>query len=81
MIAPDLETFTVPETLAGERIDRAVALLTGWSRAEVQALVAAGAVRIDGEAPIKSHRLTAGAVIEPLAPALSTCTRIGPDWI
>jgi len=24
---------------------------------------------------------TAGAVIEPLVPALSTCTRIGPDWI
>lgn len=67
MIAPDLETFTVPEALAGERIDRAVALLTGWSRAEVQSLVAAGAVLVDGQPPIKSHRLTPGAVIELLA--------------
>jgi 23S rRNA pseudouridine1911/1915/1917 synthase len=63
----DLETFVVPDALAGERIDRAVALLTGWSRAEVQSLVAAGAVLVDGQPPIKSHRLTAGAVIELLA--------------
>jgi 23S rRNA pseudouridine1911/1915/1917 synthase len=63
----DVETFAVPDALAGERIDRAVALLTGWSRAEVQALVATGAVLVDGQPPIKSHRLTAGAVIELLA--------------
>jgi 23S rRNA pseudouridine1911/1915/1917 synthase len=63
----DVETFAVPDALAGERIDRAVALLTGWSRAEVQALVAAGAVLVDGQPPIKSHRLTTGAVIELLA--------------
>jgi 23S rRNA pseudouridine1911/1915/1917 synthase len=67
VISPDLETFTVPEALAGERIDRAIALLTGWSRAEVQALVAAGAVLVDGQRPIKSHRLATGAVIELLA--------------
>ena len=29
------ESLEVPGTLAGERVDRAVALLTGWSRAEV----------------------------------------------
>jgi len=67
VIPRDVETFAVPDALAGERIDRAVALLTGWSRAEVQALVATGAVLVDGQAPIKSHRLTAGAVIELLA--------------
>lgn len=64
---PDREAFTVPDPLAGERIDRAVALLTGWSRAEVQTLLTAGAVLVDGRAPAKSHRLTAGAVIELLA--------------
>ncbi|HSO94439.1 MAG TPA: RluA family pseudouridine synthase [Acidimicrobiia bacterium] len=57
----------MPDTLAGERIDRAVALLTGWSRVDVQSLLADGAVLVDGRAPAKSHRLTAGAVIELLA--------------
>ena len=60
------EAFTVPASLAGERVDRAVALRTGWSRAEVQALLARGAVRIDGRSPAKSHRLVAGAVVELL---------------
>ena len=31
MTPRDLETFAVPDALAGERIDRALALLTGWS--------------------------------------------------
>ena len=61
------DTFSVPDVLVGERIDRAVALLTGWSRAEVQALVATGAIRVDGEIPAKSHRLHAGATVELLA--------------
>ena len=33
------EQLAVPEALAGERLDRAVALLTGWTRREVQDLV------------------------------------------
>ena len=51
------EEFAVPEALAGERVDRAVALLTGWTRSEVQALVEAGAVLVDGSAVAKSRRL------------------------
>ncbi len=35
---PDELEWTVPDALAGERVDRAVALATGWSRAEVQAV-------------------------------------------
>jgi 23S rRNA pseudouridine1911/1915/1917 synthase len=63
--APD--TLPVPAALAGERVDRAVALLTGWSRAEVQALLAAGTILVDGRAAMKSLRLTTGSVIEVLA--------------
>ena len=33
------EQLVVPDALAGERLDRAVALLTGWTRSEVQELV------------------------------------------
>jgi 23S rRNA pseudouridine1911/1915/1917 synthase len=64
--APVAEQLTVPDALAGERIDRAVALLTGWTRREVQELVAAGAVLVDGEPVPKSRKLEAGSVIELL---------------
>ncbi len=58
--------IAVPATLEGERVDRAVALLTGWSRADVQALLARDAIVIDGRPVGKSHRLVVGTVIEVL---------------
>ncbi|MET0421947.1 MAG: RluA family pseudouridine synthase [Acidimicrobiia bacterium] len=61
------EELPVPAALAGERIDRAVALLTGWSRSEVQELVAAGQVLVDGKHVMKSRKLEEGEVIELLA--------------
>lgn len=61
------EQLAVPESLAGERVDRAVALLTGWTRREVQALVEAGAVLVDGAPVPKSRKLEAGSVVEVLA--------------
>ena len=66
-MTPEPEALPIPASLVGERIDRAVALLTGWSRAEVQALLAAGSVLVDGRVPAKSHRVTLGAVVELLA--------------
>ncbi len=60
------DDLLVPDALVGERVDRAVALLTGWSRAEVQALLARGAVLVDGATPAKSARLRAGARLELL---------------
>jgi 23S rRNA pseudouridine1911/1915/1917 synthase len=61
------EQLEVPEALAGERLDRAVALLTGWTRREVQDLVEAGAVLLDGKRVAKSRKLEAGSVVEVLA--------------
>lgn len=54
----------VPESLAGERVDRAVALLTGWSRAEVREMVERGDVLVDDLVVVRSARLTAGATLE-----------------
>jgi 23S rRNA pseudouridine1911/1915/1917 synthase len=69
-VTADGNTIVVPEELAGERVDRAVALLTGWSRADVQALLVAGDVLVGGEPVGKSRRLESGDVIELLqAPA------------
>ena len=57
-------TFTVPASLAGERVDRAVALLTGWSRNDVAVLIENGAVRIGGQPVAKSRRLAEGEEVE-----------------
>jgi 23S rRNA pseudouridine1911/1915/1917 synthase len=61
------ESIVVPAVLDGERLDRAVALLTGWPRAAVQTLLDEGNVLVDGRAVAKSHRLHEGAVVELLA--------------
>jgi 23S rRNA pseudouridine1911/1915/1917 synthase len=61
------EELAVPAALAGERVDRAVALLTGWSRSEVQSLIAAEAVLVDGAPVAKSRKLEEGEVVEVLA--------------
>jgi len=58
------EKITVPPALAGERVDRAVALIIGWSRADVQALIRADAVLVGGRPVAKSRRLVAGEVVE-----------------
>jgi 23S rRNA pseudouridine1911/1915/1917 synthase len=61
----------VPETAAGERLDRFVAALPGvGSRAASERLLAAGAVLVDGEARPKSHRLTGGEEIRVESGAL-----------
>lgn len=54
----------VPESLVGERIDRIVAMVTDVSRTEAARLVAAGAVRLDGEVATRgADRLTAAGEI------------------
>ncbi len=60
----DARTWTVPDALDGERVDRAVALLTGWSRSEVAALLARDAVLVDGRPVPKSRRLVPGEVVD-----------------
>ncbi len=60
----------IPAALDGERLDRVVAMLTGLSRSEASALVAAGEVRVNGQ-PVTSrtHRLVEGDELELEVPA------------
>ncbi|MBO0900606.1 RluA family pseudouridine synthase [Cellulomonas sp. zg-ZUI222] len=64
----------VPDGLAGERVDAALARLLGLSRTRAAELAAEGAVRVDGLPVGKSDRLVAGAYLEvdlePAAPAV-----------
>jgi 23S rRNA pseudouridine1911/1915/1917 synthase len=55
----------IPPALAGERLDRIVALVTDASRSDAAALVAAGGVRVDGEVVASGKlRLQLGQVID-----------------
>ncbi|MBW3614586.1 MAG: RluA family pseudouridine synthase [Actinobacteria bacterium] len=74
---------TIPAALAGERVDRVVAMVTGLPRSEVAALVEAGAVRLRGR-PVRSRsrRVAEGDVVEvdvpePAAPPVLVADRAG----
>lgn len=56
---------TVPTALAGERLDRVVAMLANTSRAEAANLVDGGSVTVSGRVvTVRSRRLNAGEVVE-----------------
>ena len=61
--------FSVAETLAGSRLDRALAERDEiGTRSLAERLVREGAVTVDGAERDKSHRLSAGSVVEVLLP-------------
>ncbi len=70
----------VPAAMAGERVDRIVAMVTGLSRAEVAELIAAGAVLVGGE-PVtaRSRRLAEGDAVEVDVPDPAEATRMEPE--
>ena len=70
----------VPEAMAGERVDRIVAMLTGVSRSEVAELIEAGAVLVGGAAPgSRSARLRTGDEVEVDLPDRAEASRLVPD--
>lgn len=65
----EVRRVTVPASLAGERLDRAVALLVGVSRSQAAELLDQGRVRLDGELSRVRHRiLREGQALEVLVP-------------
>lgn len=57
-------TLPVPDGLAGERVDAALARMLGFSRTRAAELAEEGAVRLDGRTVGKSERLTPGSWLE-----------------
>ena len=64
-----LRTLSVPEGVAGERIDSALTRVLGLSRTAVVKLLEDGDITTGGKAMPKSDRVTAGQVIDVLMPA------------
>lgn len=64
-MAVPTDRFEVSAALEGERLDRAVALMTGWSRAAVRHMLEEGAILLDGvRALTASERLVNGSTVE-----------------
>jgi len=64
----DHRVLTVPEGLAGERVDAAMAQLFGLSRTRAADLIAAGHVELDGASVAKSDRVLPGAILDVRIP-------------
>jgi 23S rRNA pseudouridine1911/1915/1917 synthase len=65
----DLRQLTVPEGVAGERIDSALTRVLGLSRTTIVKLLEDGEITTGNQAMQKSDRVAAGQVIEVLMPA------------
>jgi 23S rRNA pseudouridine1911/1915/1917 synthase len=64
----ELRTLSVPEGVAGERIDSALTRVLGLSRTAIVRLLDDGDITSGGNPMTKSERVTAGQVIEVLLP-------------
>ena len=71
----------VPEGLAGERLDAALARMLGMSRTKAAELVDSGGVRVDGAVPSKSDRLVAGAWLDLTIPDAPTAPTVRPETV
>ena len=65
----ELRQLSVPEGVAGERIDSALTRVLGLSRTAIVKLLEDGDITTDNRAMLKSERVTSGQVIEVLMPA------------
>jgi 23S rRNA pseudouridine1911/1915/1917 synthase len=74
-------TVTVPDGLAGERLDAALARMFGFSRTRAADLVAHGLVHVDGHAPAKSERVHAGSVLDVEIPATVDPVAVVPEIV
>ena len=71
----------VPEGLAGERLDAALARMFGFSRTRAADLIVAGHVSLDGSTAAKSDRVYAGSLLHVLIPSLVDRVAIVPQTV
>jgi 23S rRNA pseudouridine1911/1915/1917 synthase len=73
--------LNVPDGLAGERVDAAIARLFGVSRTRAADLVAEGLVQVDGDNVSKSDRVLPGALLEVVIPSLADPLEVVPEIV
>ncbi len=77
----DHRTVFVPDGLAGERVDAAMARMFGFSRTRAADLIAQGHVQVDGSGVGKSDRVVAGAMLDVTIPAESDPLEVVPEVV
>lgn len=77
----DHRILSIPEGLAGERVDAAMARLFGLSRSRSADLIAAGHVELDGKPVAKSDRVLPGAVLDVTIPIEADPLEVVPEVV
>ena len=77
----DRRTVSVPDGLAGERVDSAIARMFGLSRSRAAELIADGLVDVDGRPVAKSDRVSGGSMLEVSIPAAVDPVAIVPEIV
>jgi 23S rRNA pseudouridine1911/1915/1917 synthase len=77
----EYRSLPVPDGLAGERLDAAIARMFGLSRTRAADLIAAGNVTLDGERAAKSDRVHPGVLLEVEIPALVDPVTVVPETV
>jgi 23S rRNA pseudouridine1911/1915/1917 synthase len=80
-VGHEQRTVTVPDGLAGERVDAAIARMFGLSRTGAAELIRSGHVRVDGQPPAKSDRVESGAMLEVAIPASVDPVAVVPEIV
>jgi 23S rRNA pseudouridine1911/1915/1917 synthase len=80
-LSRDVRVLAVPDGVAGERVDAAVARMFGFSRTKAADLVRAGDVKVDDVVPAKSERVNAGSLLEVRIPSPPVTRPITPTTV
>ena len=79
--SPEQRVVTVPDGLAGERLDAALARMFGVSRTRAAALIAEGHVEVDGRLAGKSDRVHGGAMLDVTIPPVADLLVVKPELV
>ena len=77
----DRRVLPVPEGLAGERVDAAIARLFGLSRTRAAELIAEGHVLVDNDPVSKSDRVVPGSILDVTIPAMVDPLEVVPEVV
>jgi len=80
-VTSEQRSLLVPDGLAGERLDQALARMFGLSRSRAAELVGEGLVRLDGGTPSKSDRVHAGALLDVEIPGPAAPVTVVPQTV
>jgi len=81
MTQSDYRSLHVPEGLAGERVDSAIAQMFGLSRTRAADLISRGLVQVDGSGVSKSERVLPGGLLEVTIPVESDPLEVVPETV